>query len=185
MSSSAQISRNQSFQASGSASSSSPESARRFTPSPHADESDDDEQLEFLNHGIEESYPLRPLRSHEKSLEDQGDDVDHEGGTFLGRDRRTSSVQSFQLYTPDEERSVLRKLDRRVVGLMAVLYLLSFLDRSSMSLPALASRNLKWFDYNLYTGKNSNPFIYSLTVFCSTLSKFPILNFANLVFTET
>lgn len=37
------------------------------------------------------------------------------------------------LYTPDEEQAVLRKLDRRLVLFMALMYLLSFLDRSSKS----------------------------------------------------
>jgi hypothetical protein len=45
------------------------------------------------------------------------------------------SVQSYELYTPDEEKAVLRKLDRRLVAFMALLYCLSFLDRSSESLP--------------------------------------------------
>jgi hypothetical protein len=35
-------------------------------------------------------------------------------------------------YTIEEERSLIRKMDIRVVGLVALLYLLSFLDRSSM-----------------------------------------------------
>lgn len=42
-----------------------------------------------------------------------------------------STVQSFELYTPEEERAVLRKLDRGVVLPLAGLYLLSFIDRSS------------------------------------------------------
>ena len=45
-----------------------------------------------------------------------------------------SSVQSFELYTPDEEKSLLRKLDTRLVLFLAFLYMLSFLDRSSMSI---------------------------------------------------
>lgn len=42
-------------------------------------------------------------------------------------------VQSYELYTPDEDRVVLKKLDRRLVLFMALLYSLSFLDRSSES----------------------------------------------------
>jgi hypothetical protein len=41
------------------------------------------------------------------------------------------SAQSYELYTPDEDKDVLRKLDRRLVAFMALLYCLSFLDRSS------------------------------------------------------
>jgi hypothetical protein len=35
-------------------------------------------------------------------------------------------------YTTEEENVIMRKMDKRVVGLVALLYLLSFLDRSSM-----------------------------------------------------
>ena len=62
--------------------------------------------------------------SKEEPAEDEG---------LLPSPRRTSldSVQSYELYTPDEDRAVLRKLDRRLVAFMALLYMLSFLDRSS------------------------------------------------------
>ncbi|KIN00512.1 hypothetical protein OIDMADRAFT_200096 [Oidiodendron maius Zn] len=43
-----------------------------------------------------------------------------------------STVQSFQLYTPDEERAVVRKFDRKLVLFVALLYMLSFLDRSNI-----------------------------------------------------
>jgi len=44
-----------------------------------------------------------------------------------------SSVQDWELFTPDEEKSLLRKLDTRLVLFLALLYMLSFLDRSSTS----------------------------------------------------
>lgn len=44
-----------------------------------------------------------------------------------------STIQSYELYTPDEERAVVRKFDRKLVVFVALLYMLSFLDRSSMS----------------------------------------------------
>jgi hypothetical protein len=52
---------------------------------------------------------------------------------MLPNARRASieSAQSYELYTPDEDRAVLRKLDRKLVSFMALLYCLSFLDRSS------------------------------------------------------
>lgn len=53
------------------------------------------------------------------------------------RQQSISSVQSFELYTPDEEKKVLRKLDVHVVLFMSFLYLLSFLDRSSKLLVTL------------------------------------------------
>lgn len=43
----------------------------------------------------------------------------------------TATDKTFMLYTPDEERSVVRKFDRRLVLFIALLYILSFLDRSS------------------------------------------------------
>ena len=49
-----------------------------------------------------------------------------------GRRRSNETEQSFMLYTPDEELSVIRKFDRRLVLFIALLYMLSFLDRSSM-----------------------------------------------------
>lgn len=62
--------------------------------------------------------------------DDEGDD--DERARRSGRRGSSSSVGSFHLYTPDEERAVVRKLDRRLVLFMALLYMLSFLDRSSM-----------------------------------------------------
>lgn len=62
---------------------------------------------------------------------DNDDDDEHD---VLNEDPqlRRASVQSFELYTPDEEKRVVRKLDFYVVGFMSFLYLLSFLDRTSM-----------------------------------------------------
>lgn len=60
-------------------------------------------------------------------------DENAEDEHLISRVRRPSvdSVQSYELYTPDEDRAVLKKLDRRLVSFMALLYCLSFLDRSS------------------------------------------------------
>lgn len=61
---------------------------------------------------------------------------DDEGDEERGRGRRGNSgetAESFQLYTPEEEQAVVSKLDRRLVLFMALLYMLSFLDRSSMN----------------------------------------------------
>lgn len=38
---------------------------------------------------------------------------------------------NFTLFTPDEEAAILKKFDRRLVLFIALLYMLSFLDRSS------------------------------------------------------
>lgn len=52
-------------------------------------------------------------------------------------DDDNSSVESFELYTPDEEKALLRKLDTRLVLFLALLYMLSFLDRGSMPVQSL------------------------------------------------
>jgi hypothetical protein len=87
--------------------------------------------------GDSESYELRPIAPREDdgprnhALQVPG--ASWEGANLLPSPRRfsMSSVQSYELYTPDEDRAVRRKLDRRLVGFMALLYCLSFLDRSS------------------------------------------------------
>jgi len=82
-------------------------------------------------------------RLHEEGYESEVDN-DEDGGAGFDeeavddvrrrRRRRRGSVStaaSFQLYTPDEEKVVVRKFDRRLVLFVALLYMLSFLDRSS------------------------------------------------------
>jgi hypothetical protein len=44
-------------------------------------------------------------------------------------------------YTPDEEGAVVRKLDRKLVLFVALLYMLSFLDRSSESRLRLVTKS--------------------------------------------
>jgi len=76
------------------------------------------------------SYELQATASHnERAFKEsiqEHDDV-------LPSARRASmdSAQSYELYSPDEDKAVLRRLDRRLVAFMALLYCLSFLDRSS------------------------------------------------------
>lgn len=45
---------------------------------------------------------------------------------------RDDSPASFALYSSEEEQTVLRKFDRHLVLFIALLYMLCFLDRSSM-----------------------------------------------------
>ena len=129
-------------------------------------QSDSDEDLGIdvyrAAEGSGRSFELKKLTTHIEHGEDnrpspgpdvQGDDDDSDPddedelwkedehgdgyvGTRPSRRASASTTQSFTLYTPDEERSVVRKLDRRVVLLMALLYMLSFLDRSSTLLPS-------------------------------------------------
>lgn len=77
-----------------------------------------------------ESFELRAISSHN---DPSANDGDGENDDMLHRARHASmeSTQSYELYTPDEDKGVLRKLDRKLVAFMALLYCLSFLDRSS------------------------------------------------------
>lgn len=106
-------------------SSNSSSSNARLTPDP---ESDSDFEME----GYGESYKMRPQAGRAAG---DDDDEEEEEEKRSGRRRGTSisTVQSYQLYTPDEERAVVRKFDRKLVLFVALLYMLSFLDRSSLS----------------------------------------------------
>ncbi|KAF1942983.1 MFS general substrate transporter [Clathrospora elynae] len=77
------------------------------------------------------SFELRRITPRDEPImkEESGED-----DGLLPSIRRASndSAQSYELYTPDEDRAVLKKLDRRLVAFMALLYMLSFLDRSNI-----------------------------------------------------
>jgi hypothetical protein len=110
---------------------SSSTSNARLTPDSDSEESD----LEIGELG--ESFKLQPRRKDaEKRGElDEDDDEDDRDVGYRDSGRRrasVSTVQSYQLYTPDEERAVVRKFDRKLVLFVALLYMLSFLDRSSL-----------------------------------------------------
>jgi hypothetical protein len=88
--------------------------------------------------------PLRDSRPADPPHE--MDDLDPEGEKLFEKDVRRDSEDGDEdedegedelggAFTIAEEKTVLRKLDKRVVGLVAFLYLLSFLDRSSACLP--------------------------------------------------
>ncbi|KAK3944868.1 high-affinity nicotinic acid transporter [Diplogelasinospora grovesii] len=133
----------------------------RMTPSSDSDSDDEedayrDAALHKLLHGEDpdgvEAYELgqtrtrapratrRVLREAERGKyndeDSDGEDEEEEEGQEpeqrRGRTRRRDSAASFQLYTPDEEARVVRKFDRRLVVFVAVLYMLSFLDRSNI-----------------------------------------------------
>lgn len=70
-----------------------------------------------------ETFELQTLStSLDKVVEDYLDDEESEI-SFID--------PTFTLFTPDEEAAVLKKFDRRLVLFIALLYMLSFLDRSS------------------------------------------------------
>jgi hypothetical protein len=115
----------------------SPESSAttRFTPDSDSDESD----LEMGELG--DSFKLQKREKSE--VDHAADDEDEERYHDAPRRRASvSTVQSYQLYTPDEERAVVRKFDKRLVLFVALLYMLSFLDRSSTAPPLSASMNI-------------------------------------------
>ncbi|KAK5687455.1 hypothetical protein LTS10_001593 [Elasticomyces elasticus] len=113
----------------------------RFTP--EGDSEDDGDDLEELE--AEEGYELRELGESARSQQQRNgtkedevhEDEEHEALNGHKR-RRRASVQSFELYTPTEERRVRRKLDTHLVLFVALLYLLSFLDRSNVGNAKLA-----------------------------------------------
>jgi len=90
----------------------------------------------------EDGLELRPLSSCQEEVEPSSSQVNCISvAQKEARRLSIASAQSFELYTPDEERAVLRKLDTHVVLFMSFLYLLSFLDRSSKN---TAIFNLQW-----------------------------------------
>lgn len=68
------------------------------------------------------------LLSEAKSYESAGEHVEHVEHVEHIDASETESVKTF---TADEEKAVIRKVDRHLVLFLAFLYMLSFLDRSS------------------------------------------------------
>lgn len=88
--------------------------------------------------GDEEAYELQDRGPGRYSRVDRNTFYEQENASGSregrgggGRAISASSVASFELYTPDEERAVVRKFDRRLVLFLSLCYMLSFLDRSS------------------------------------------------------
>ncbi|KAK4574704.1 hypothetical protein LTR86_001545 [Recurvomyces mirabilis] len=134
--------------------------AVRYTPEPDADDEDDLDEL-----GQGEVYELKELGGSSRTPAQRDDDEDAEEEDELASNRRRrasrASVQSFELYTPDEERKVLRKLDTRLVLFVALLYLLSFLDRSNIG-------NAKIAGLTDDLGLDDNQYSWLLTAFYIT-----------------
>jgi hypothetical protein len=107
------------------------------------DDSDDEDLRSAV--GGSETYELRERDDRRRvgggasAIWDADADADADDPLVGGSRRALSpgSVASFQLYTPDEDRAVRRKFDRRLVLFVALLFMLSFLDRSSMHLSSL------------------------------------------------
>lgn len=77
---------------------------------------------DYGRNGNFETFELQTLsKSSDKVVEDLDDE-----------ESEISFIEpTFTLLTPDEEAAVLKKFDRRLVLFIALLYMLSFLDRSS------------------------------------------------------
>lgn len=145
-------------------------SVARMTP--EFDEEDFAEGIDDLER--EEGLELRELnprpydeadagtRAAERE-EDDDSESDEEAVALRSRrkSRRTDSMASFELYTPDEERQVRRKIDTRLVLFVALLYLLSFLDRSNIGNAKVAGLTT---DLNM----TNNQFEWLLTAFYIT-----------------
>ncbi len=125
---------------------------------PEEDSLDSDIELHHRNPRSFEMEERDPEKAHTGLLENEGDhedeeDEDEEDDHYLGSRRRgsVSTTQSFQLYTPDEERAVVRKFDRHLVLFVALLYMLSFLDRSSTYHTIRANHHYPLFPYHPLT----------------------------------
>jgi hypothetical protein len=112
--------------------SSSGSQTTRLTPELDSDDSDLELEEDKLGHSVklrpQDPEKVRRTRSTAQRDLDDGDDYELQSG----RRGSASTMQPYQLYTPDEERAVIGKFDRRLVLIVALLYMLSFLDRSSM-----------------------------------------------------
>ncbi|KAL3955399.1 hypothetical protein ACCO45_010962 [Purpureocillium lilacinum] len=94
------------------------------------DYDDDEEDLRSeVGSGAAESYEMVERVDEAAAAAGSGS-----GARAMRSARRpsASTVASFQLYTPDEERAVRRKFDRRLVLFVTLLFMLSFLDRSNI-----------------------------------------------------
>lgn len=107
--------------------SSSSSQTTRLTPDSDSDDSDLELDENELGRGIE--LQRRDSKTSDASRLDEAAD---DGAPRFGRRDSMSTVLSYQLYTPDEERAIVAKFDRKLVFFVAVLYMLSFLDRSSV-----------------------------------------------------
>ncbi|KKY26845.1 putative mfs transporter [Diplodia seriata] len=101
------------------------------------------------------SIRLTPLARKEeygnRHDDDEGEDDEEDAeekrflpGCEAGDAGADDAVRDYELYTPQEETAVVKRLDRRLVLFMGLLYMLSFLDRSNIGNAKIAgmSRDL-------------------------------------------
>ncbi|KAE8443495.1 hypothetical protein EG329_001807 [Mollisiaceae sp. DMI_Dod_QoI] len=133
----------------------------RLTPDSGADSEDEESDLDVEMGDLGESYKLQHRERHRSKEADLDDEEEEEYGLGMGRRGSMSTVQSYQLYTPDEERAVVKKFDRKLVLFVALLYMLSFLDRSNIGNAKIAGLDV---DLNL----DSNRYEWVLAAFYIT-----------------
>ena len=98
----------------------------RYTPD--LDSEDEEEPYILAGAGNGDGYEMTELNTRGKArdveISHDAEDVlesDDEDGAWVDRTAsRRTSVQSFELYTPDEERAVRRKLDTHLVLFVAL-----------------------------------------------------------------
>ncbi|KAJ9669404.1 hypothetical protein H2201_000271 [Coniosporium apollinis] len=122
------------IQSHGSAGSSSGSaSSTRFTPKTDSEDGRETALSEGSRNGddrkLRTSEPGETVASEE---EEAAEEEDMQLMSSPTRPLAGRTQDSYELYSPDEERAVLRKLDRRLVLFIALLYMLSFLDRSNI-----------------------------------------------------
>jgi hypothetical protein len=125
-----------------SSSSSTPINAPPAQATPESDADDSDvESVSALRGGGDtvESHRMRissEKYSDRKSLDEADSSSEDESEKEHIRPVRRVGPRSEE-YTDDEERTIVRKFDRGLTLFIALLYMLSFLDRSSRTFPQL------------------------------------------------
>lgn len=106
--------------------------AAQLTPISSSDDSKEPETSDIHTGGLDKAQlyehdelagQLSVSRYNEMLESEDDDEKDEHGDSHLH--------ELSQSYTPEEERIVIKKFDRRLVLFVALLYMLSFLDRSS------------------------------------------------------
>lgn len=91
----------------------------------------DEHEMQHVRRGSAQAFELQSR--HSTDDEEIPDTVEKVGlgdpDNSFGQD---ASPTNFALYSSKEEQTVLRKFDRHLVLFIALLYMLGFLDRSSM-----------------------------------------------------
>lgn len=112
-----------------------PATAPRLLHLPPLETSFEDNAIDHEDNEDANEAQRRTLSHENKSgvYEDEEDDDngDDDEGYESHDESKPGSGSGIAKYSPDEEKEVVKKFDRKLVFFLAILYLLSFLDRSS------------------------------------------------------